>query len=200
MEALTFAHSPSRPMLRLLAPLALLLAAPLATAQPASPAEVPDEARLQGYALGDDGATFVFDAASYDLTPERVVVTGAFRGWSTDMDDAAWSLATLGDGLWTLHVADPASAGLGPGVPFKFRIDAGRWLDPPASAPNAEGGKTIGLPPGNKEGVESELRQLVAEQEDPMLTGHFEDHVMMTADPTLGPRHVNIHFRNHNAL
>lgn len=145
MEALTFWRTPPVAMLRLLALLPLLAACAAPIAQTPATPSVSDLERAQGYALTDDGATFLFDASLYGLAPERVVVTGAFRGWSADMGDDAWALAPSGDGLWTLHVDDPAGAGLGPSVPFKFRVDAGRWLDPHPGAPNVEGGNLVFL-------------------------------------------------------
>ena len=107
-------------------------------AAPASATPTPEE-RAQGYALRDGSVLFVFDAARYGVAPERVVVTGAFRGWSDAMDDAAYELAPGPDGVWTL--ASPTDVGVA--TPFKFRIDDGRWLDPPAGTPNAEGGNLV---------------------------------------------------------
>jgi len=98
-----------------------------------------DIERAQGYALRGDSTVFVFDAALYDIQPERVVVTGAFRGWSTEMDDDAFVLAPAGEGLWTL--ASPID--IAPASPFKFRVDTGQWLDPHAEAPNMQGGNLI---------------------------------------------------------
>ncbi|MEM6327019.1 MAG: alpha-amylase family glycosyl hydrolase [Bacteroidota bacterium] len=150
-------------MLRLIALVPLLAGCAVSTpiAQPSDPspedppasvtsasmtAPTPSDAeRAQGYALRGDSTVFVFDPAPYGIAaPERVVVTGAFRGWSTDMDDPAWAL-TEADGLWMLAVANPEFAEIGPSAPFKFRVDAGRWLDPPASAPNVEGGNLVFL-------------------------------------------------------
>ncbi len=135
-------------MLRLavLVPLLLTYAAsgvaPTASAQPvAASAHAPTQAeRAQGYAERDGQTVFVFDPSAYGLAPARVVVTGAFRAWSTDMDDSAWALTEAGE-VWTLAV--DAEAGPQPGTPFKFRVDDGRWLDPPAEAPNGQGGNLI---------------------------------------------------------
>ena len=119
-------------MLRLLL---LVLLAASATAQT-------DADRLRGYAADGDRTVFVFDPALYGVdAPGRVVVTGAFRGWSTDDADADWQLAPGDGGVWTL-VVEAESARLGPAVPFKFRAD-GRWLDPPAEAENVAGGNLI---------------------------------------------------------
>ncbi|MEO0559442.1 MAG: alpha-amylase family glycosyl hydrolase [Bacteroidota bacterium] len=101
--------------------------------------EVTEAERAQGYALRGESVVFVFDAALYDVQPERVAVTGAFRGWSTDMEDEAFALATDDSGLWTL--TSPLE--LSPASPFKFRVDAGRWLDPHVEAPNVQGGNLI---------------------------------------------------------
>ena len=140
------------PMLRLLvlAPLALLAACAVSApaAQPASGASgFTAEERAQGYALRGDTTVFVFDAALYGRTPERVAVTGAFRGWSDDMDDAAWALAPEAadrpEGLWRLAVPNPEFGVIGAATPFKFRVDDGVWLDPPEAAPNVEGGNLV---------------------------------------------------------
>ncbi|MFN3597798.1 MAG: alpha-amylase family glycosyl hydrolase [Rubricoccaceae bacterium] len=132
--------------MRLLPLFVLLLPAALA-AQPFSPAE-----RAQGYALRGDTTHFVFDAGRYGTAPARVVVTGGFRQWSTSMDDPAWQLAPLraaGAELWTLAVANAGYAAIPPATPFKFRVDdaagPGRWLDPPADAPNVLGGNLVFL-------------------------------------------------------
>lgn len=133
---------PLRPaVLARILPLVLLVFAARATAQPT------DAERAQGYALRGDTLVFVFDAGRYGYAegPERVAVTGAFRGWSDDMDDAAWALAPAEGGVWTLAVPNAEYAAVGAGTPFKFRVDAGRWLDPPAAAPNAAGGNLVFL-------------------------------------------------------
>ena len=117
-------------------PVLLALAALAASARAQAPT---DAERAQGYAERDGAVVFVFDPAAYGVEPERVAVTGAFRGWSAQMDDPAWALAPDGD-VWTLAAA---SAGPAPGTPFKYRVDGGRWLDPPAAAPNAVGGNLV---------------------------------------------------------
>ncbi|MDX1740031.1 MAG: hypothetical protein R3178_02010, partial [Rhodothermales bacterium] len=51
------------------------------------------EERLQGYAMRDQQAVFVYDNTVYGAPSlSRVVVTGAFRGWSQDMSDPGWQL------------------------------------------------------------------------------------------------------------
>ncbi len=132
---------------------ALLTLTASAAAQPLTDAE-----RAQGYALRGDTLVFVFDAGLYDVEPERVAVTGTFRGWDADMDDAAWALAPAAPGVWTLAVPNAEYAAVGAGTPFKFRTDAGRWLDPPAGAPNAEGGNLVFLHGATPARLVAELR------------------------------------------
>ena len=127
-------------MLRLFSLALLAVLAASASAQP-----VTDSERVQGYALRGDTLLFAFDAAQYGVEPERVVVTGAFRGWSDGMDDTAWALAEGPGEVWTLAVPNDAYGVVGAGTPFKFRIDTGRWLDPPVDAPNAEDGNLVFL-------------------------------------------------------
>jgi pullulanase/glycogen debranching enzyme len=115
--------------------LVFVLLAGVAHAQPS------DADRLRGYADQGDEVVFVFDPALYGLSPERVVVTGPFRAWSTNDAEAEWHLARGEAGLWTLAV-EAEAARLGPAAPFKFRAD-GRWLDPPAGAENVTGGNLV---------------------------------------------------------
>ncbi len=39
------------------------------------------EEKLQGYALNNENVIFVFDPAIYNVNPDKVIVTGNFRGW-----------------------------------------------------------------------------------------------------------------------
>ena len=101
--------------------------------------------RLQGYALAGDSTVFLFDAELYEKQPQRVVVTGAFRGWSQDMDEALWQLKKVAPSLWMLPVANPDNNTIGPSGEFKFRTDDGEWLSPPADAPNNVNGNLVYL-------------------------------------------------------
>ena len=49
-----------------------------------------DQAK-RGYAIFSDKVTFIFDENIYGVRPERVFVTGDFRGWdaSTEVGEAA---------------------------------------------------------------------------------------------------------------
>ncbi len=101
------------------------------------------EASLTGYVMDEDRVTFVFDEQVYGIAPQRVVVTGAFRGWSQDMEDEAWQLKKQMDGLWMLTIDNRDFETVAVKSPFKFRVNDGRWLDPPADAPNVEGGNLL---------------------------------------------------------
>jgi hypothetical protein len=74
-----------------------------------------------------------------------VVVTGAFRNWDPDMESRAWRLSprSVARKTWVLAVSNPDYSVIGPSTPFKFRIDDGQWLDPPAAAPNLEAGTLV---------------------------------------------------------
>ena len=141
--------------------LAALASTPPAAAQTTN-APLTAAEREQGYATRGTDLVFAFDAARYGLTgedaPDRVVVTGAFRGWSDDMDDAAWALAEAAPGIWALAVPNADYAAVPPATPFKFRVDDGRWLDPPADAPNVEGGNHVFLYGARPPRLVAELR------------------------------------------
>jgi pullulanase/glycogen debranching enzyme len=98
---------------------------------------------LQGYQFHHDTLTFLFDAELYRLKPSRVVVTGAFRNWDQNLSDPRWELKATGSSQWRLVLANAGFKNIPVSCPFKFRVDEGRWLDPPSGAPNAEGGNLI---------------------------------------------------------
>ena len=118
------------------------------------------DVRQRGYFHSDDTTHFVFDAVLYGATPHRVVVTGGFRGWSDSMDDSAWALqpSRLDPHLWEIAVANPGYKAIPPATPFKFRIDDGRWLDPPRTATNVTGGNLVFLYGARPPRVRAELR------------------------------------------
>lgn len=98
---------------------------------------------IEGYKFSNDTLTFVFKPSVYKVKPTQVVVTGAFRGWSQDMQDEGWKLQIQADGNWVKKIFNPKFSVIPVSCPFKFRIDNGRWLDPPAEAKNSEGGNLI---------------------------------------------------------
>lgn len=137
---------------------ALLLVPALVLAQ-----TLPDAARTSGYAETEGGGiVLVFDSAVYDVVvpPEGVVVTGGFRGWTHDLADPVWKLAPRADlpGVYTLEVADIRAAGIGPRVPFKFRLGNGTWLDAPRGASNVQGTDLLFFPDGEAVRFRAELR------------------------------------------
>ena len=97
----------------------------------------------QGYFQKSDTTIFCFNALDYNLNPARVTVTGAFRNWDTNMEEAKWLLQKQNENIWSLKVFNPELSVIPVSCPFKFRIDSGKWLDPPAKAQNVEGGNLI---------------------------------------------------------
>jgi pullulanase/glycogen debranching enzyme len=119
-------------------PIALLAALLLA------PAAAHAQDLPSGYVERGDSLVFAFDPGAYGLeTPTRVWVTGAFRDWDDATAPSEWDLVPGPDGVWRLALANADGATVAPGTPFKFRLDDGLWLDPPAGAPNAEGGNLV---------------------------------------------------------
>jgi pullulanase/glycogen debranching enzyme len=104
--------------------------------------------RAAGFALRGDVTWFLFDPDGNGVrTPNRVVLTGAVRGWSQDMDDVAWQLQPVADRtLWVLRIENPNFTRVPPSSPFKFRVDEGDWVQPPDRAPNREAGNLIYAP------------------------------------------------------
>lgn len=118
-----------------------------------------DEVRLLGYSQEGHTTYFVFDTSIYGVEPpNRVVVTGAFRGWSQDMNNPEWQLTSDEEGIWTLSVPNFSYEVISPATPFKYRINDGEWLDPPAGAENAEGGNLIFMHNVKPTSLKAELR------------------------------------------
>ncbi|MFK7969788.1 MAG: alpha-amylase family glycosyl hydrolase [Bacteroidia bacterium] len=93
----------------------------------------------QGFAQRGDTTWFLFDREAYAKpNASKVVVTGSFRGWSQDMNDPSWILEE--DKLFLLN---PNYTNIPPRAEFKFRIDNGEWLSPPADATNTQGGNLV---------------------------------------------------------
>lgn len=59
------------------------------------------------------------------------------------MDDSAWQLTKGINSLWTLAVYNPNFDLIAPHSEFKFRINEGKWLSPPADAANKRGGNLV---------------------------------------------------------
>lgn len=95
--------------------------------------------KLQGFAQRGDTTWFVFDRAAYKKPlASKVVVTGSFRGWSQDMNDASFLLKKD-----RLAIFNPKYSNIPPRAEFKFRINDGEWLSPPSSATNTQGGNLV---------------------------------------------------------
>ena len=116
------------------------------------------EERLQGYAIRFDTTIFVFDPAVYGTeAPERVIATGSWRGWSTNMDDPELRLQQVGD-VWTKLVPDTGHTLIPPNSEFKFVVDPGGWLEPPLDAENTKGGNLVYLMGAPPPSVHAEIR------------------------------------------
>jgi len=107
-------------------------------AQSFAPAE-----RLQGYKQQGDTVYFVFDERLYNIRPQRVVIEGQMRNWDHNMEDAAWHLTPIAEGIWILPVINPDMVNVEPGSMFKFRVNGGDWLNPLAGATNIRDGNLV---------------------------------------------------------
>jgi len=97
----------------------------------------------QGYFVDKDTTLFIFDPSVYKVNATKVVVTGAFRNWDQNLQNPDWELKEGPNSVWKLKVYNPEFKKIPVSCPFKFRINDGRWLDPPAGATNTEGGNLI---------------------------------------------------------
>ena len=95
--------------------------------------------KKEGYAVREQMAYFIFSPSIYGTTPERVVVTGSFRSWSSDLTDKAWDLKKQDD-IWVLGVDNSGFNKVPLRANFKFRVNNdGIWMDGPSTAENIKG-------------------------------------------------------------
>ena len=116
-----------------------------------------DVEKLQGYSVTVDEVIFVFDPNIYNVNPEKVVVTGSFRNWDQNMNDNNWVM-DKSDEIWTLKISNANFEKIYPNEPFKFRIDDGEWMSPPADAPNEKGGNLTFMQDFVVPGLKAELK------------------------------------------
>ncbi|TAE47279.1 MAG: pullulanase [Bacteroidetes bacterium] len=120
-----------------------------------------DSALLQGHLHRNDTTWFLFSESRYELRSPatQVAVTGSFRGWSQDMADPSWLLRPGANGVWSLAVFNPNFDVLAPRAEFKFRINEGDWMQPPAGTPNEKGGNLVLAPHLTPRRMRAEIRR-----------------------------------------
>ncbi len=95
----------------------------------------------QGYALFSDRLTFLYDTNIYGTSPERVYVTGSFRGWDAAFNKE-WELKKSG-AIWSLTIENEDDLKIPARSEFKFLIDNVQWQDLPHSPLNEKGGNLV---------------------------------------------------------
>ena len=96
----------------------------------------------QGYILNANILTFIFDPQVYNVPTDKVIVTGTFRDWDQSLDDKKWELIKKGE-LFKLDIDLNNNLEITPNTQFKFRINDGKWMDPPAMATNIKSGNLV---------------------------------------------------------
>ena len=95
----------------------------------------------QGYALFSDRLTFLYDENSYGTVPDRVYVTGSFRGWDTAFSKE-WELTKSGS-IWSLTIENGEDLKIPAKSEFKFLIDNAQWQEVAHSPTNEKGGNLV---------------------------------------------------------
>ncbi|KAA3663059.1 MAG: pullulanase [Calditrichaeota bacterium] len=116
-----------------------------------------DEQKSRGYAVFGDKVTFIFDETLYDVAPQNVFITGEFRNWDSSTENPDWFLKKTGE-QWLLTIDNSEFAVIKPNTKFKYRIDDGEWMSPPAEAPNEKGGDLIFMQQEITKGLKAELK------------------------------------------
>jgi len=83
---------------------------------------------LQGCAHKEDKSYFIFSPRHYGVKPNKVTVTGSFRGWDTDMNNSTYALKERKDKLWVVAIPNDNYTIIKSHVEYKFRINEGEWL------------------------------------------------------------------------
>jgi pullulanase len=83
----------------------------------------------------------LYDADIYGTSPERVYVTGSFRGWDAAFDKE-WELKKSG-AIWSLTIENEDDLKIPARSEFKFLIDNVQWQDLPHSPLNEKGGNLV---------------------------------------------------------
>ena len=95
----------------------------------------------QGYALFSDRLTFLYDANIYGTVPDRVYVTGSFRGWDAAFSEE-WDLTNSGS-IWSLTIENEEDVKIPAKSEFKFLIDNAQWQEVAHSPTNEKGGNLV---------------------------------------------------------
>ena len=111
---------------------------------------------LQGYTVQGDSTIFLFDPEVYGVNPNKVVVTGSFRGWDQSMTDPTWSLKRTSH-IYSLSIFNPEFDVIAPNAEFKFRIDDGEWLSPPEESTNEKGSNLVFMKSDIKKQLKAEI-------------------------------------------
>lgn len=112
---------------------------------------------LQGYAIFGDNLTFIFDEDLYNVKPNKVFVTGEFRNWDAATDNTDWELKKTG-AQWLLTINNTDFSVVKPNTKFKYRINDGEWLRPPAAAENEKDGDLIFMKKDDTVPLKAELK------------------------------------------
>ncbi|MEL6823382.1 MAG: alpha-amylase family glycosyl hydrolase, partial [Calditrichota bacterium] len=115
------------------------------------------EEKMQGYKQDGTDVVFIFDPALYGVSAENATVTGIFRNWDQSMASEDWQLKQEGS-VWTLKVDNTDYTTIYPHNEFKFRVNDGQWLSPPAGAVNEQGGNLVFMKGAVINTIKAELR------------------------------------------
>lgn len=137
--------------------LTLFLTSLLASATLLAQSFTPDQVN-QCYSDFGDNVTFIFDEGLYNMQPQRVFVTGEFRGWDASTTETKWDLKKVGN-QWVLSFDNTDEAIIKSNSQFKFRINDGDWIDPWSGAPNQKNGNLVFKPQAEVFQMKAELLQ-----------------------------------------
>ena len=95
----------------------------------------------KGFALFSDRLTLLYDANIYGTVPDRVYVTGSFRGWDAAFSEE-WELTNSGS-IWSLTIENGEDLKIPAKSEFKFLIDNAQWQEVAHSPKNEKGGNLV---------------------------------------------------------
>jgi pullulanase/glycogen debranching enzyme len=116
------------------------------------------EAQPNGFEHSNDTTTFIFNPSDYGVTVKnKVILGGEFNNWGNSANPNKWIMRRQMGNFFTLKIYNPNFEIIKPNSEFKFRMDNGKWLSPPAAATNTENGSLIFMKGAEQLGVTASL-------------------------------------------
>lgn len=115
-------------------------------------------AQPNGFEHSNDTTTFIFNPSDYGvIVKNKVILGGDFNNWGNNLNPNKWIMVRQMGNFFTLRIYNPNFEIIKPNTEFKFRIDNGKWLNPPPTATNAENGSLVFMKGAEQLGITASM-------------------------------------------